>query len=221
MLGRVYCEMKSLLVLAFLSALSGARAFLGPDVPGIFRASQIVPNVIPVPPEHQLEVIYSIFNRVSLGEELTPTSVRNLPSVVKCLFCGVRLTGFYSLVMIDPDAPSRDNPYEANFLHFMAVNIPGHRLAYGLHMGETVAEYVGAGPALTTGYHRYIFLLYHQPNGRTLFNEPRIPSTNASLRRNFALDSFVARYGLELVAGNFFQAAYDSSVPAWNDQFVD
>ncbi|XP_059622280.1 protein D3-like [Phlebotomus argentipes] len=212
--------MKILVVFLTLFA-AGGWAFFGPDVPGIFRAAQIVPNVIPVAPQRQLEVIYERLNRVSLGEELTPSAVRNPPVVVKCLLCGISLRGFYTLVLIDPDAPSRDNPFEANFLHFMAVNIPGHRFTHALHQGETVAEYMGAIPGQNTGHHRYIFLLYRQRGGQTLFDEPRIPSNNTSLRRNFALDNFVARYSLDLAAGNFFQAAYDSSVNALSAQFVD
>uniref|UniRef100_A0A6B2E8E8 Putative conserved secreted protein n=1 Tax=Phlebotomus kandelakii TaxID=1109342 RepID=A0A6B2E8E8_9DIPT len=215
------CKMKSLSLVVFLAVLTAGSGFFGPDVPGIFRASQIVPNVIPVAPRRQLEVIYQNFNRVSLGQELTPTSVRNSPAVVKCVLCGISLRDFYTIVMINPDAPNPSNPTEANFLHFLAVNVPGHRFSHALHVGETVAEYVGAGPAQSSGYHRYIYLLYRQPDGRTLFNEPRIPTTNASLRRNFALDAFVARYRLEIVAGNFFQAAYDASVDDWNAQFVD
>ncbi|GAB0087835.1 hypothetical protein DMENIID0001_021890 [Sergentomyia squamirostris] len=213
--------MNSLVLVIFLSVLGGGIAFLGPNLAAIFRAAQIVPNVIPEAPGRQLEVVYEGFNRVSLGEEIFPRAVRSSPTIVKCLLCGINPLAFYTLVMINPDAPRRDNPFEANWLHFLTVNVPGHRFAFGLHMGEVIAEYVGAGPADGTGFHRYIFLLYQQPNGRTLFDEPRIPANNASLRRNFALNLFVTRYRLHLVAGNFFQSTYDSSVGAWDAQFID
>ncbi|XP_055691254.1 protein D3-like [Lutzomyia longipalpis] len=198
--------MKNLSVVLLFAFVAFGGAFLGPDIPGVFRAARIVPNVIPVAPTRQLEVIYGTFNRVSLGEELSPAAVRNSPNVVKCILCGIRLTGFYTLVLIDPDAPRPDNPFEANFLHHMVVNVPGHRFGFGLHMGETVAEYVGTQQSQSTAFHRYIFLLYQQPTGRRLFNEPRINATETALRRNFALDTFVSKYGLQLVAGNFFQA---------------
>jgi large subunit ribosomal protein L35 len=32
----------------------------------------------------------------------------------------------YTLLMVDPDAPSRENPVKRSWLHWMVVNIPGH-----------------------------------------------------------------------------------------------
>ena len=32
--------------------------------------------------------------------------------------------------MVDPDAPSRDNPTAAQWLHWLVVNIPGRRREY-------------------------------------------------------------------------------------------
>ena len=42
---------------------------------------------------------------------------------------------FYTIVMADPDAPSRKNPTKREWLHWMVVNIPGNKL----NMGEIKA----------------------------------------------------------------------------------
>ena len=41
--------------------------------------------------------------------------------------------GFYTLMMVDPDAPSRRNPTNREWLHWLVVNIPGGNVK----MGET------------------------------------------------------------------------------------
>lgn len=40
---------------------------------------------------------------------------------------------FYTLMMVDPDAPSRHNPKNREWLHWLVVNIPGGKVK----MGET------------------------------------------------------------------------------------
>ena len=44
---------------------------------------------------------------------------------------------YYSLIMIDLDAPSRVNPSYGNILHWLVVNIPGSQI----NQGEVKAEY--------------------------------------------------------------------------------
>jgi len=42
---------------------------------------------------------------------------------------------FYTVMLVDPDAPSRFNATLKSVLHWLAVNIPGNQIS----MGETVA----------------------------------------------------------------------------------
>lgn len=69
--------------------------------------------------------------------------------------------------MTDPDAPSRKNPTFREVRHWTVVNIPGNNLS----KGETIIEFIGSGPPVGTGLHRYIFLLYKQ-NGQLNVDEP-------------------------------------------------
>lgn len=74
---------------------------------------------------------------------------------------------FYTLIMTDPDAPSRANPLVGEVRHWLVVNIPGNDVA----LGQTIVEFIGSGAPQHTGLHRYIFLVFKQPN-RLEVDEP-------------------------------------------------
>ena len=47
----------------------------------------------------------------------------------------------------------------AGYLHWLVVNIPGHEVKFG----QELKTYAGPTPPPGTGSHRYIFLVYRQP----------------------------------------------------------
>jgi hypothetical protein len=65
---------------------------------------------------------------------------------------------YYTLIMTDPDAPTRAKPSSREFIHWAVVNIPGN----DINSGEQVCSYMGAVPPYNGGAHRYLFLLYQQ-----------------------------------------------------------
>lgn len=64
----------------------------------------------------------------------------------------------YTLIMTDPDAPSRADPKYREVRHWLVINIP----ADDVNAGEAIFEYIGSGPPEGTGLHRYVFLVYKQ-----------------------------------------------------------
>lgn len=102
---------------------------------------------------------------VDLGNELTPTQVKDTPKVEWDAEKGV----YYSLLMVDLDAPSRQNPTLREVRHWFLMNI---RECF-VENGEELFEYRGAGPPKGTELHRYVILVYKQPNGIIRHNEPR------------------------------------------------
>lgn len=111
----------------------------------------VVPDVIDSVPNAILEVIYPKTVKVESGNELTPTKVKDQPSVT----WKTETDAFYTLVMTDPDAPSRKNPKFREWHHWLVGNIPGNDIS----KGNTLSEYVGAGPPKDTGLHRYVLLV--------------------------------------------------------------
>ncbi|XP_034025877.1 phosphatidylethanolamine-binding protein 4 isoform X2 [Thalassophryne amazonica] len=69
----------------------------------------------------------------------------------------------YTLVMVDPDAPSRTNPTSAYWRHWLVVDIQGSSLKNGMVKGRTLTEYARPTPPRNSGFHRYQFMLFEQP----------------------------------------------------------
>ena len=110
---------------------------------------------------------------------------------------------------IDPDAPSRENPTNREFLHWLVGNIPGD----DVEKGDILAPYVGSGPPKGTGLHRYIFLVFNQ-SGKINFDESQLTSNGKEGRKHFSTKKFAEKYNLgDPIAGNMFQAQWDESVP--------
>lgn len=112
----------------------------------------------------QSQIAYPSGVSVNLGNELTPTSVKNVPKVEWI----ADLNELYTLVMVDPDALSRTNPMFRSIRHWAVINIPGSDVT----KGDQITEYVGAGPPNGAGLHRYVFLVYKQNGGRIEYDGP-------------------------------------------------
>ncbi|XP_069691569.1 protein D2-like [Periplaneta americana] len=164
----------------------------------------VVPDVIPSAPPEALEITYGAA-KVNLGSELTPTEVKDVPEVKWDADDGA----YYVLCMTDPDAPSRTEPKNREWRHWLVGNIPGNKV----EQGETLSAYVGSGPPKGSGLHRYVFLVYKQPSKLT-FDEPRVSNRSADNREKFSIKKFAEKYNLgSPVAGNFYQAQWDDYVP--------
>jgi len=189
-------------------------AVRGDDMEKTFKDNQIIPDVIDVVPMSLLKVTYPSGASVDLGKELTPNQVKDLPK----LEWEANDNDFYTLLFVDPDAPSRTNPMFREVRHWNVVNIPGNKL----EQGETIIEFIGSGPPKDTGLHRYIFLLFKQKNGKITVDGPRTSNRSRKNRFQTKVSEFVKKYDLgELVAGNFYQAQFDDYVPLLHAQLSE
>lgn len=121
--------------------------------PQKFIDAGIVPNVVPDVPE-VLKVSYD-GNEIQLGSLVERSLTKNSPTVK---YDG-NANDIYTLVMIDPDAPTPQNPTLAQYLHWLIVNIPGNEV----ENGQVLSSYVQPSPPKRSDAHRYIFLVYKQP----------------------------------------------------------
>jgi hypothetical protein len=175
-----------------------------------FREHQVVPDVVNHAPHEKLEVTYGI-HHVDLGNVLTPTQVQHPPTVK----WNSEPHSLYTLIMTDPDAPSRKEPKFREWHHWMVTNIPGH----DLKQGDTLSEYVGSGPPKGTGLHRYVFLVYKQSGKIVDHEHGRLTNRSSDNRGQWNTEKFAAKHRLgEPVAGNFFQAEWDDYVPKLYEQ---
>lgn len=175
-----------------------------------FIRDQVVPDVVDGKPAAGIQIGYPSGARVNYGNELTPTQVKDEPKVS----FDAKADQLYTLAMVDPDAPSRKEPKFREILHFLVANIPGKDVA----KGDILAEYVGSGPPQGTGMHRYVFLVYRQDNGK-LNSEMKISKTSRVGRASFSIRKFAKDNKLgSPIAGNFYQAQFDSYVPQLHAQ---
>lgn len=170
-----------------------------------FEANGVVPDVVSKAPAAAIQVKYPSGVEVKEGNELTPTQVKDIPTVN----WNADPNKFYTLAMTDPDAPSRKEPTFREWHHWLVGNIPGNNVGGG----ETLSAYVGSGPPPKTGLHRYVFLVYQQP-GKLTFDEQRLTNTSGANRGKFSISAFAKKHNLgDPIAGNFYQAQYDDYVP--------
>ncbi|KIM52170.1 hypothetical protein SCLCIDRAFT_1223980 [Scleroderma citrinum Foug A] len=180
-------------------------------------AGDIIPEVIRLPfnPSARLVVSWPTSDKeASLGNTLTAPetalepSVAFTPMITQAPYDEVS----YTLVMTDPDAPSRKDPKFAQWRHWL---VTGVKAPYptNLDTGDLTAHftqpattpYYCPAPPPGSGPHRYVLLLYREPAiGVTI--APTAPE-----RKNLPKDRgqwdaavFAEEYGLELVAANFF-----------------
>ncbi|KAH0676642.1 hypothetical protein AABB24_009971 [Solanum stoloniferum] len=136
-------------------------------------------------------VVYN--NRVVYnGCALRPSQVVNQPRVD---IGGDDLRIFYTLIMVDPDAPNPSNPNLREYLHWLVTDIPA---TTGATFGNEVVHYESPRPSM--GIHRYIFVLFQQL-GREAINAPDIIDS----RQNFNTRDFARFHNLGLpVAAVYF-----------------
>jgi phosphatidylethanolamine-binding protein (PEBP) family uncharacterized protein len=103
--------------------------------------------------------------------------------------------------MIDPDVTLEDEDYmdaPRQFLHWLVINVPGHAVS----KGDVVDNYVVPAPADPIFTHRYIELVYRQPE--------RFKESVPYERLDFDIQKFADQHHLgRPVAGNFFISALD------------
>ncbi|KAH8382307.1 hypothetical protein KR009_002857 [Drosophila setifemur] len=163
----------------------------------------IIPDIIDVKPASKATIKYPSGVQVELGKELTPTQVKDQPTVEFDADAG----SLYTLLVVDPDAPSREDPKFRELLHWLVINIPGNKVSEG----QTVAEYIGAGPREGTGLHRYVFLVFKQ--NEKITTDKFVSKTSRTGRINVKARDYIQKYSFGgPVAGNFFQAQYDEYV---------
>ncbi|EDV43705.1 uncharacterized protein Dana_GF16395 [Drosophila ananassae] len=170
-----------------------------------FSKHKIVPDVLKSCPDKLLKITYPSGQEANMGVELTPTQVKDQPKVV----WDADPNALYTLILTDPDAPSRQDPKFREWHHWLVVNIPGNQI----ENGQVLTAYVGSGPPKGSGLHRYVFLVFKQPQKLTC-SEPKIPKTSGDKRANFSTAKFIKKYSLgDPIAGNFYQAQWDDYVP--------
>ena len=117
-------------------------------------------DAIPLKPPVYLKIKYSGDKFVYKGTLLTPSIVAQSPEISCKEY--MHSDKYYTLIMTDPDAPSRHEPTYREFVHWVVVNMPGNNTTHITSHGHVILPYLAAAPPYHSGPHRYIFMLYEQ-----------------------------------------------------------
>lgn len=155
------------------------------------------------PPPQELYVHYAKSNKTAhLGNEVTPMQTKHKPIIEY----NADKHSHYTIMITDPDSPSRANRTIQSWISWLVINIPGN----DIQSGEEVAMYTGTGPGLGIGLHRYVMLLFKQKGAVKLEEVYTTPAE----RILFSVERFAKKYDLgAAIAGNFILSQYDESVP--------
>jgi phosphatidylethanolamine-binding protein (PEBP) family uncharacterized protein len=188
-----------------------------------FVEHQLVADVIPTAPPtlSACTVTYPSGAIVNAGNVLTPTQVKDEPNVKWPIeSIDKQKNTLYTLILTDPDAPSRKDPKNREWCHWVVVNIPANSLSVSVSVsdGDTLVMFVPSAPPKHSGLHRYTYLVYKQPNRMDTSKEHIITNKSGGIigRPNWSAKQFVNKHfggQAELISGNFYQAEYDDNVP--------
>nr|ADP89905.1 flowering locus T [Iris fulva] len=149
------------------------------------RDPLVVGNVVgdildPFAKAASLRIIYNNNKEVTNGSELKPSMVAHEP---RAKIRGRDMRTLYTLVMVDPDAPSPSNPTKREYLHWLVTDIP--ETANTSHINEIVSY---ESPQPTAGIHRFVFVLFKQTVRQTIYAP--------GWRQNFNCRDFAQLYNL-------------------------
>lgn len=176
---------------------------------------EVIPDVIKpsfVKPLGVLSAEYSKGLPVAMGNQLPIHGTQTRPTVHFAPDQAVLGPhDLLTLVITDPDAPSRTDKKWSEFCHYVEADIKVSEKEGGiLENGKVLEPYVGPGPPAGTGLHRYVFLLYKQPPGVTA---PQLTKIKARPNWGYGtpatgVEKWAVENKLEPLAVNFFTAEH-------------
>ncbi|CAI6285963.1 unnamed protein product [Periconia digitata] len=180
---------------ALLSTLSAASLLPSPVIPSTFQ------------PTVQLSVSFNE-TPVAAGNLFRASACKTAPTVTFTPEHGVNPSTKYTFILIDPDAPTPDDPKFAYWRHWVIGSIPsnGDDVAKS---GKVLTEYLGPGPKDDSKPHRYLFLLYRESEDAKELTKEDVGGEEFVQRRSFGAKEWAEKHGLVLVGVNWMLGAGD------------
>ncbi|KAK4099220.1 PEBP-like protein [Parathielavia hyrcaniae] len=161
----------------------------------------------------------AIFN----GTLMRVSEVKQTPSIsISATTTTTTTTPISSLtfMLIDPDAPTPDDPKFGYWRHWVVTNIPAPSSSISaseeeqpsaVDAGRTLTPYLAPGPKDESGPHRYLFLLFAEPpsEGGLKLDKSDVGGDEFVERRSFRAEEFVQRHGLRLVGVQWMRGVGD------------
>lgn len=193
-----------------------------------FVKHELYPDVISdkdFSPKGLLIISYGKDKDVVLGNNLKVDETQELPKVAFTLNVNgsndlkISSKDNFSLVLTDPDAPTRTDKKWSEYCHYIVSNLKLNPVSASdlgndveslttdleFEKGDTLIPYQGPGPPPKTGKHRYCFMLFKQSPSVSPEAPSDRPNWGTGIPAN-GVKEWAAKYQLELLAVNFFFA---------------
>ncbi|CDO76552.1 hypothetical protein BN946_scf184982.g11 [Trametes cinnabarina] len=173
------------------------------DAVQAFQVAKIVPDVLPS--FNPTAILNVVFFDNTTGTSVNVTPGANLTRELQQTFV---------LAMVDPDAPTPQNPTAAQIRHLLAPGIQANgSVASGaalVNNTPAISDFLRPTPPAGSDPHRYILLLFVQPVNFTTV-APQFVNSSTPVN-NFNISLFAQEVGLgSPVAGNFFLTGPDAN----------
>lgn len=197
------------LILASVRLVGAQTNSTGLEIEAIeahFTQSGIVPSLLPIfDPSALMSLAYTGAGDISPGQALTQDQVSPTPSLTLTpANSSVQLGGNYTLIMADAGPVGTDES-QGQTRHWLVngVTLNGTApLNIATKTGTAITKYAGPAPAQGSGAHRYVILLYIQPENFTAPDGLNTPDVGVSV---FNLQDYVSTSGLgPVVAATYF-----------------
>ncbi|KAL2134830.1 hypothetical protein VTI74DRAFT_10726 [Chaetomium olivicolor] len=186
------------------------------------HASLLPSKVIPgdFKPMVDINVNFPSGKHISNGTLVRVSEVKEAP-IVSITSLGDSTTSAlgqkFTLMLVDPDAPTPDDPKFAYWRHWVVINIAfpfdssesESKSRCATMSGKTLTQYLAPGPKDESGPHRYLFLLLQEPEQGLLLEKSDVGGEEFVQRRSFRADDFVQRHGLRLVGVQWMRGVGD------------
>ncbi|KAL4804616.1 phosphatidylethanolamine-binding protein [Aspergillus unguis] len=172
--------------------------------------ASLVPGSAPLIPDNftpavELHVAFGE-KQVDLGNLFRVSEVKSAPTISFSPEDNASNNQTYTLLLVDPDAPTPDDPKFAYWRHWVVSGLKPSEA--GTVPESALTEYLGPGPKDDSRPHRYLFLLFREPENLALKKED-VGGEEFVQRRSFQAAEFAERYGLVLVGINWMHGAGD------------
>ncbi|CAN6601326.1 carboxypeptidase Y inhibitor [Trichomonascus vanleenenianus] len=148
---------------------------------------------------------------VAMGNLLKPAETQKRPAVNLTFNEDSAAESTYTLVLTDPDAPTKGDKKWSEYAHYIVSGIKPPSSGTGVgavdfDKAHELLPYMGPAPPPKTGKHRYVFILYKEPANGTpkSFGGDR-PNWGTGVPGSGARD-WAKKHHLTPVAINFFYA---------------
>ncbi|KAH6887394.1 phosphatidylethanolamine-binding protein [Thelonectria olida] len=165
-------------------------------------------------PAFELKVAFN-GRDVTLGNLFRSSECKSAPAINFSSDVHTELDKSYLIMLVDPDAPTPDDPKFAFWRHWIQSGLqpPREDAPCVTFSQAALTEYLGPGPKDDSKPHRYLFLLFREPSGFHLQKED-VGGEEFVQRRSFNAVEFIKTHHLELVGLNWMLGAGDG----WQEQ---